>query len=84
MAAHNAPFDKGVLKATLAAHGINAPAQPFIDTVQVARKTFQIFPTKLDNVCRRLNIQLNHHEALSDALACAQILLQAREKGWEP
>jgi len=35
-------------------------------------------------VCGRLGIPLDHHEALSDASACAEILLRAHAEGWEP
>lgn len=31
---------------------------------------------RLDNVCRFLGIDLNHHDSLSDARACAQILIK--------
>jgi DNA polymerase-3 subunit epsilon len=82
LAAHNAPFDRGVLKATCAEYGLGAPPQPFVDTVQVARSIFKIYPTKLNNVCDHLGISLQHHEALSDARACAEILIQAHENGW--
>ncbi len=84
LAAHNAPFDRKVLQSTCAHHGLEAPAIPFLDTVQVARKTWQIFPTKLNLVCQKLGIELNHHEALSDAKACAEILRRAVAAGWEP
>lgn len=84
LAAHNAPFDRGVLQATCAGHGLAAPGTPFLDTVQVARKVWKIFPTKLNLVCGKLGISLNHHEALSDARACAEILIRARAEGWEP
>jgi DNA polymerase-3 subunit epsilon len=30
---------------------------------------------KLSDCCRTMKIQLNHHEALSDARACAQLYL---------
>ena len=50
----------------------SAPTLPFRCTVQLARKTWNIRPTKLSDVCRELGIALNHHEALSDALACAK------------
>lgn len=83
-AAHNAPFDRGVLQKTCAYYGLTAPAQPFIDSVGVARKTWKIFPTKLNNVCETLGIELQHHEALSDAKACAQILVRAVQAGWTP
>jgi DNA polymerase-3 subunit epsilon len=84
LAAHNAPFDKGVLHACLARHGHAAPKTPFLDTVHIARKVWQIFPTKLNHVCERLEIDLDHHEALSDARACARVLALAAEAGWQP
>jgi DNA polymerase-3 subunit epsilon len=81
MAAHNAPFDSGVLGACCAAAGLPKPPHRFVDTVRLARATWNIFPTKLNNVCSHLGIELNHHEALSDALACAQIVIAAQMKG---
>ncbi|HTB21262.1 MAG TPA: 3'-5' exonuclease [bacterium] len=84
LAAHNAPFDRGVLLAACAEYGLTPPAQPFVDTVEVARKVWKIYPTKLNLVCERLGIALNHHEALSDAKACAEIMIQAKTQGWNP
>ena len=81
LAAHNAPFDAGVLSACCAAHRLPAPKHRFIDTVRLARSTWNIFPTKLPNVCSYLKIELNHHEALSDALACAKIVIAAEKAG---
>ena len=77
LAAHNAPFDRGVLRACCAGAGIEPPALRFECTVQVARRTWGIHPTKLDNVCRTLGIPLRHHHAGSDAEACARILIAA-------
>jgi DNA polymerase-3 subunit epsilon len=76
LAAHNASFDKRVLEACCATYGIPMPRLPFRCTVQVARRAWGIYPTKLSNVCEVLKIELNHHEALSDANACAQIILE--------
>ena len=81
VAAHNAPFDSGVLAACCAAAGLKMPAHRFICTVKLARSTWSIYPTKLSNVCQHLNINLHHHEALSDAHACAQIVIAAQKKG---
>jgi DNA polymerase-3 subunit epsilon len=81
VAAHNAPFDNGVLAACCAAAGIPMPKHRFICTVKLARSTWSIYPTKLSNVCQHLKIELNHHEALSDAHACAQIVIAAQKKG---
>ena len=81
MAAHNAPFDHGVLAACCAAAGIAKPTHRFVDTVRLAREVWKIYPTKLPNVCEKLKIELNHHEALSDAEACAQIVIAAQKQG---
>ena len=77
IAAHNAPFDRGVLRACCTAAGIEPPTLPFKCTVQVARKRWSIHPTRLDNVCKVLGIPLKHHDAASDAEACARILIAA-------
>ena len=81
LAAHNAPFDAGVLAACCATARLRRPPHRFIDTVRLARSTWSIYPTKLPNVCDRLKIELNHHEALSDALACAHIVIAAEKQG---
>ena len=77
LAAHNAAFDKGVLRACCTAYGLAAPTLPFRCTVQIARRAWNIRPTRLSDVCRELRIALDHHEALSDATACAEIVLAA-------
>ncbi len=82
LAAHNAPFDKGVLGACCATYGLAAPAQPFVCTVQLARKQWAIRPTKLPDVCNYLGIDLRHHQADSDAEACARIVIAAQAAGW--
>ncbi|MDD5656821.1 MAG: 3'-5' exonuclease [Elusimicrobia bacterium] len=84
LAAHNASFDRRVLEACCRAARIEPPRTPFVCTVQLARKTWSIFPTQLPMVCRKLKIPLNHHEALSDAEACARIVLAAGAEGWTP
>lgn len=84
LAAHNAPFDKGVLAECCRAHGHGAPLTPFVCTVRVARDTWNLRPTKLPDVCRFLAQPLNHHDALSDAVACAEIMLAALRDGYDP
>lgn len=78
LAAHCAPFDRRVLAACCAAAGLPAPALPFACTMQLARRTWNIRPTKLPDVCRRLGIGLIHHDAGSDAEAAARIVIAAR------
>ncbi len=82
LAAHNAPFDKGVLGACCATYGLAVPAQPFVCTVRLARAQWDIHPTKLPDVCRHLGIDLRHHQADSDAEACARIVIAAQQIGW--
>lgn len=78
LAAHNAPFDRNVLRACCAAAGLPEPPLRFQCTVQLARKTWKVFPTKLPDVCRFLDLPLKHHDATSDATACANIVIAAR------
>lgn len=82
LAAHNAPFDKGVLNMCCKEYDIETPDIPFVCTVKLARNQWDIYPTKLNNVCDSLDIQLNHHEALSDARACANVVMMAEKEGW--
>lgn len=77
IAAHNASFDRRVLHACCDTYGILKPLQDFICTVKLARQTWKIYPTKLPNVCEHLGILLDHHQALSDAEACARIVIAA-------
>jgi len=75
LAAHNAPFDRSVLNKTCEYYDLIPPDIEFKCTVQLSRKVLGIYPTSLPDVCRALNIRMdNHHEALSDALACAEIM----------
>lgn len=78
LAAHNADFDRSVLATSCAAARVPMPRIPFKCTVDVARRTWGIYPTRLDVVAARLGISLNHHDAASDAEACAEIVLRAR------
>ena len=80
LAAHNASFDKGVLHACCASYGVEAALQPFRCTMRLSRRTWAIRPTELSDVCRALGIPLKHHEALSDARACAAIVLASRRE----
>lgn len=81
--AHNAPFDVGVLRASLAAYGLPVPGLASLCTLQIARR---VFPDPagcgLGKVAARLGIRFGHHDAGEDAYACAEIALAAvREVG---
>ena len=81
IAAHNATFDASVLNACCCKAELKAPPHPFVCTVKLARSAWGIFPTKLPDVCRHLGLKLDHHNALSDAEACAGIVIAARKAG---
>lgn len=77
LVAHNSSFDRKVLHTCCMAAGLTTPALPFVCTVQVARKKWNERPNNLPAVCARLGIGLKHHDAGSDAEACARILIAA-------
>jgi DNA polymerase-3 subunit epsilon len=84
LVAHNVGFDYRVLKATAALYGIKVPTLKTECTVKLSRYKLGISPANLRNVSDTLGIELNHHEALSDALASAYIYLHVRtgKKPW--
>lgn len=75
--AHNSSFDKSVLLACCQYYNLTPPDVEFKCTVQISRKKWNIKPTKLNNVCDYFGIPLNHHDAISDTIACAKIMLLA-------
>ena len=77
LAAHNAPFDRSVLRACCEAARIEPPAPGFVCTVRLARKAWSLDRASLPVVCDHLGLRLRHHDALSDAEACAGIVLAA-------
>jgi DNA polymerase III subunit epsilon len=82
LAAHNATFDRGVLHRCCETYDIDTPSTPFVCTVQLARCQWDVYPTKLPNVCSYLDIPLQHHDASSDSRACAKIVIAAEKDGW--
>ncbi len=74
---HNAMFDTAVLCACLAHYHLPVPECRYVCTVKVAQRVWpQLQNHKLDTVSQTLGIELNHHEAGSDARA-AGLILQA-------
>jgi DNA polymerase-3 subunit epsilon len=80
LAAHNAWFDRNVLNASCRVAGLAPPNLPFTCTMQLARRTWGIYPTKLPDVCARLGFPLRHHDPASDAEACARIVIEANRR----
>lgn len=81
IAAHNASFDRSVLYSCCGNASVKPPDTDFLCTMKLARRLWNLKPTKLPDVCRHLGITLKHHDAASDALACAKIVLETIDKG---
>jgi DNA polymerase-3 subunit epsilon len=75
IAAHNASFDRSVLRACCAHYGLDEPPMHFECTMKLARDRWGIRPTKLPDVARHLGLPLKHHDAASDAEVCAKIMI---------
>ena len=86
LVAHNAPFDMAVLAKCLRAYGLRwKHIASYIDTVRLARRAFPTLSNhRLDTLAYRLGLELEHHDAGSDAAACAHILLACMERGAAP
>ncbi len=81
--AHYAAFDISVLRHTLDLYEIEYPETDYSCTYQMAKESLNgLFSYRLDSICNHFGINLNHHRALPDATACAQIALRIfNEKG---
>jgi len=75
--AHNASFDMAVLRASLGALGLDPPrVVGYHCTVAMARTAWpDLSDHRLPTVSRHCGFELNHHDAGSDAHACAAIAL---------
>ena len=84
LAAHNAPFDMGVLKKCLRDYEIDWKSEvPYCCTVQMGRRLLPGIRHGLDDMCSYYRIDLDHHKADSDARAAAEIMLRYMEAGAE-
>ena len=80
LAAHNARFDRSVLQGSLEYYGLDLPAESFfVCTLELSRQTWKLPKNNLAAVASHLDLPLQHHQAESDALACAGILLRAAD-----
>jgi len=82
LAAHNASFDARVLAFEYARAGLDAPPQPWIDTLRLARRTIPESPDhKLETLAEHLGLEEHeHHRALPDAVWCWKVLEACAER----
>ena len=74
--AHNESFDRNVLIKTMRDFDLNYSELNLNERWEC---TYRIHGHKLNVCCEIHNIELNHHEALSDARACALLYLRRNQ-----
>ncbi len=79
--AHNASFDISVLRKSAELYEIELPSFEYICTMKLARNFYKgLENAKLNTVNDFLEYEFKHHDALYDALACSNILLNISEE----
>ncbi len=76
--AHNESFDRPALQKTMSLHGLDYSELELSGRWECTKKLYQKLgfkPCDLSTLSQQHNIELNHHEALSDARACAKLYL---------
>ena len=77
--AHNEAFDRSVLQQTMEYYGLDYAELELPNrwqcTMKICRASSKYPSGSLYECCKVDNIPLNHHEALSDARACAMLYL---------
>jgi DNA polymerase-3 subunit epsilon len=77
--AHNESFDRSVLQRTMTDNGLDYSELKLSErwecTMKLCKANDKYPSGKLNECCSIDNIELKHHEALSDARACAKLYL---------
>lgn len=82
--AHNAPFDVSVLEYSLRAYQLPVPTFHSLCSVKLMRASHPGLDSyRLNNLAAHFGLTLNHHDSLSDALACAELTIRALRSGHE-
>lgn len=81
LVAHNAAFDIEVLQRSIQAYGLELPRIKYLCSLKLAAEAFPGLPSyRLKDLASSFGINLDHHDAASDAKACAGIMLRALPK----
>lgn len=83
LAAHNAPFDRKILHACCGYYDCPVPDQKFLCTLKGARQALSIDYYNLQAVSDYFGLELDHHNAASDAYNCGRILCKLLKMGLE-
>ncbi|MGO1412864.1 MULTISPECIES: 3'-5' exonuclease [unclassified Microbacterium] len=78
LVAHSAAFDTRVLRSACEATGAELDSYRYLCSLQVARKVYDLPSYRLPIAAEAAgHHEFAHHEATADALACAQIVIDA-------
>ena len=81
LVAHNAGFDMAVLRRACEATGQPCPPYRYACSLQVARRTYELASYRLPLAAAAAGFgSFRHHEATSDAVACAHIMIDAARR----
>lgn len=82
---HNVSFERSVLNHFYGKQNMVDPALDYLCTLYLSRVHLHMLPDqKLSTVYRALfNKEVNHHHAMEDAVACAEIAIRIAD-GWTP
>ncbi len=79
--AHNAGFDKGVMRAAAKASRLPVPDMRWTDSLRIARKTYALESYRLPVAAMAAGFEdFQHHDAAGDAAACAAIVVHAAQR----
>lgn len=76
MAGHSVPFEKSVIKACCKKYDLEFPDIVFKCSCRLAKGVYKMAEGGLAKVCERFGFDLSHHNALSDALGTARIIIK--------
>lgn len=84
---HHSPFDRTALARAAARYGTGGLPCTWLDTLQVARRTWSAFQQDggygLANLAKAFGIAFRHHDAAEDARAAGLLMLRAIADGGE-
>lgn len=81
LVAHNKSFEQRVINTSLELCGIPKLTLPILCSMQLSNKILNCKVKKLTEVAKVLGIECNkHHDALNDAVVCANIMIKIIEK----
>lgn len=79
--AHNSNFDMIVLTKAMKFYGLKVPDIKYTCTLEMSRTAFPGMKHKLDIMCSRFGIPLDHHNSKSDAMAAARLFIKLISEG---